>query len=106
MRVPADRANHGGLRSTAPSRHGAEQSAGQIGGTCCKKFAVGFDGRVRGAAKARPAAIVSVKLINAMPSAPGKSCWTRPRLGRVIGGSDRGMNPTVATPEGIQTDEP
>ena len=51
-----------------------------------------------GAAKARPAAIVSVKLINAMPSAPGKSCWTRPRLGSVIDGSDRGMNPTVATP--------
>ena len=49
-------------------------------------------------ANARPAAIVSVKLIRAMPSAPGSNCSTKLGVGSVIDGSDCGMSPTVATP--------
>ena len=55
-----------------------------------------------GAAKARPAAIVSVKLIRAMPIAPGSSCTTRSGAGSVIEGSARGMRPTVATPTALR----
>jgi len=50
------------------------------------------------AAKALPAAIVSVKLIKAMPSAPGSNWCTRPKSGRVIDGNPCGITPTVATP--------
>ena len=42
-------------------------------------------------AKARAAAMVSVKLIRAMPSAPGQSCSIRPRLGAVNDGRPWGM---------------
>ena len=51
-----------------------------------------------GAANARPAAIVSVKLINAMPSAPGNSCCSSDTSGNVSDGSPCGMAPTVDTP--------
>jgi hypothetical protein len=50
------------------------------------------------AAKARPAAIVSVKLISAMPSAPGTSCQTRPASGIVSDGKPCGISPTIDTP--------
>ena len=49
-------------------------------------------------ANARPAAIVSVKLISAMPSAPGASCAASARSGRVGFGRPCGMRPTVDTP--------
>lgn len=49
-------------------------------------------------AKARPAAIVSVKLISAMPSAPGRSCSTSARSGSVSEGRPCGITPTVETP--------
>ncbi|MNE33712.1 hypothetical protein D3C80_1273990 [compost metagenome] len=48
--------------------------------------------------KARPAAMVSVKLISAMPAAPGNSCNTRVRSGIVRAGRPVGMLPTMATP--------
>ena len=49
-------------------------------------------------AKARPAAIVSVKLISAMPRAPGQSCATSEKSGKVKDGRPRGISPTVSTP--------
>ena len=55
-----------------------------------------------GRAKARPAAIVSVKLISAMPSAPGTSCWTSARSGSVSDGNPCGMRPTVETPSAFR----
>ena len=51
-----------------------------------------------GRANARPAAIVSVKLINAMPSAPGTNCSTSDRSGSVSAGNPCGIRPTVDTP--------
>jgi len=49
-------------------------------------------------AKARPAAIVSVKLINAIATAPSQSCLTREVSGKVKEGRPRGMCPTSSTP--------
>ena len=49
-------------------------------------------------AKARPAAIVSVKLMSAIPIAPGTSCSTSPGSGSVTDGSPRGIRPTSDTP--------
>ena len=49
-------------------------------------------------ANARPAAIVSVKLISAMPRAAGQSCAISARFGSVSDGSPVGTWPTVATP--------
>ena len=51
-----------------------------------------------GRAKARPAAIVSVKLISAIPSAPGSSCSTSDRSGIVSAGRPCGIRPTIDTP--------
>ena len=51
-----------------------------------------------GRAKARPAAIVSVKLISAIPSAPGANCWISERSGNVSAGKPCGIRPTVETP--------
>ena len=51
-----------------------------------------------GRAKARPAAIVSVKLISAIPSAPGTSCSISARSGSVSDGNPCGIRPTVETP--------
>ncbi len=51
-----------------------------------------------GRMNARPAAIVSVKLISAIPSAPGTSCWISARSGSVSDGKPCGMCPTVETP--------
>ena len=51
-----------------------------------------------GRAKARPAAIVSVKLISAIPSAPGTNCSISARSGIVSDGNPCGMRPTVETP--------
>ena len=51
-----------------------------------------------GPAKARPAAIVSVKLISAMPSAPGSNCSISARSGSVSDGKPCGIRPTVETP--------
>ncbi len=51
-----------------------------------------------GREKARPAAIVSVKLISAIPSAPGANCATSERSGRVSDGNPGGIRPTVETP--------
>ena len=48
--------------------------------------------------KARPAAMVSVKLISAIPAAPGSNCMTRVGSGIVRPGSPVGMAPTMATP--------
>ncbi|MNR30580.1 hypothetical protein D3C85_1480460 [compost metagenome] len=48
--------------------------------------------------KARPAAMVSVKLISAIPAAPGSSCSTSSRSGIVRLGRPVGMAPTMATP--------
>ena len=50
------------------------------------------------AVKALPAAIVSVKLIRAIPRAPGHRCSTRARSGRTRPGRPRGRWPTAATP--------
>ena len=49
-------------------------------------------------AKARPAAMVSVKLIRAMPSAPGQSAAARERSGRASLGRPAGTVPIDATP--------
>ena len=54
----------------------------------------GSPGRV----KARPAAIVSVKLMSAIPRAPGASSAISPRSGSVSGGKPRGIRPTTETP--------
>ena len=51
-----------------------------------------------GRAKARPAAIDSVKLIKAMPSAPGPSSPTSAGSGSVSDGKPRGISPTIETP--------
>ena len=51
-----------------------------------------------GPAKARPAAIDSVKLISAMPSAPGSNCSISARSGIVNDGSPCGIRPTIETP--------
>ena len=51
-----------------------------------------------GRAKARPAAIVSVKLISAIPSAPGTNCSISARSGSVSDGKPCGIRPTVETP--------
>lgn len=48
--------------------------------------------------KARPAAMLSVKLISAMPSAPGSNCSISAGSGRVSDGKPCGISPTVATP--------
>ncbi|MDT4854920.1 hypothetical protein FQZ97_892480 [compost metagenome] len=50
-------------------------------------------------AKARPAAIVSVKLISAMPMAAGQSWTSSCQSGSVTAGSPVGTTPTVATPK-------
>lgn len=50
-----------------------------------------------GRPKARPAAIVSLKLISAMPSAPGSNCSTRAMSGSVREGNPCGISPTVET---------
>ena len=49
-------------------------------------------------ANARAAAIDSVKLISAMPTAGGHRAWTSARSGHVTEGSPVGTAPTVATP--------
>ena len=49
-------------------------------------------------AKARPAAMLSVKLISAMPSAPGQSSRASDRSGITSCGSPAGIGPTMATP--------
>ena len=59
-----------------------------------------------GPAKARPAAIDSVKLISAMPSAPGTSASTSARSGSVSDGSPCGIRPTVETPCAVEAEEP
>ena len=51
-----------------------------------------------GRAKARPAAIVSVKLISAIPSAPGTNCSINAGSGIVSDGNPCGIRPTVETP--------
>ena len=51
-----------------------------------------------GAVKARPAAIVSVKLMRAMATAAGHSGSRSARSGRTSAGSPPGMCPTTATP--------
>jgi hypothetical protein len=58
------------------------------------------------AAKLRAAAMVSVKLISAMPSAPGSSASTSAGSGQVSVGSPRGMSPTVATPAACRPKKP
>ena len=60
------------------------------------RFACGVGSSFR--ANARPAAMVSVKLIRAMPSAPGQSFPASERAGTVREGSPCGMWPTRATP--------
>ena len=50
------------------------------------------------AANARPAAMVSVKLMSAMPSAPGHSGAPEERSGSMIAGNPAGICPTMATP--------
>ena len=49
-------------------------------------------------AKARPAAMVSVKLISAMPSAPGTRLAISPGSGSVTAGRPCGIRPTMPTP--------
>src|SRR5215813_1327719 len=49
-------------------------------------------------AKARPAATVSVKLISAIPTAPGHNAAARERFGITGDGKPLGMWPTSATP--------
>ncbi len=51
-----------------------------------------------GSAKARAAAMLSVKLISAMPRAPGSSAWISAASGQVSAGRPRGIAPTTATP--------
>ena len=51
-----------------------------------------------GCANARPAAIDSVKLISAMPTAAGHICRTISSCGQVNDGRPRGTSPTIATP--------
>jgi len=51
-----------------------------------------------GAANARPAAIVSVKLISAIPAAAGNSCKASDRSGNVTEPIPCGMWPTIETP--------
>ena len=55
-----------------------------------------------GRAKARPAAIVSVKLISAIPSAPGDNCAISARSGSVRDGNPCGIRPTVETPSAFR----
>jgi hypothetical protein len=59
-------------------------------------FARGADSSFR--AQALPAASVSVKLIKAIPSAPGHSMVTKERSGLTSEGSPRGMWPTSSIP--------
>ena len=47
---------------------------------------------------ARPIATVSMKLMSAIPTAPGQSSWASDGTGAVKGGNPAGTFPTVATP--------
>jgi hypothetical protein len=49
-------------------------------------------------AKARPTAMVSVKLMSAMPSAPGHMAWASERSGKRNDGRPDGTAPTTDTP--------
>ena len=55
-------------------------------------------GGSEGFANARPAAIDSVKLISAMPKAPGARAAIRPGSGSVNAGRPCGIRPTMPTP--------
>ena len=60
----------------APSKRAAD-----IGDACRDQFAIGIDRRID-RRKARPAAMLSVKLISAMPSAPGSSVLDQRGIGQ------------------------
>ena len=95
------------LRGAAARRHGAEQRAGEVARAGRDQFAVGVDRRVAGAANARPAAIVSVKLISAMPGRRRqRAAWMQ----RQVGQRDRRQSlrdqPTVETPSACEAEQP
>ena len=89
-----------------PAGMAPNKAPSEVGGPGSKKLAVGLDRRVPGEAKARPAAIVSVKLINAMPSAPGKSCSDEAEIGKGDRRERLRDQPHGGDAEGIQTDQP
>ena len=81
LRPAARRAHDRRLRGAAAGRHRAEQRAAEIGRPGGDQLAIRIDRRiVQGRAKARPAAIVSVKLISAIPSAPGTTCCDQRKI--------------------------
>ena len=84
--------------SSAAGRHDAEQGAAKVRRAGGEQFPVRVDRRILARAKARPAAIDSVKLIKAIPSAPGSSRSTSAGSGRVSDGKPAGIRPTIETP--------
>ena len=76
-------------RTSAPPRFAAPVASNS-------RFALTGGSSAR--AKARPAAIDSVKLIKAIPSAPGSSRATSAGSGRVSDGKPCGIRPTIETP--------
>ena len=95
----ARQAVHGGLGRAAARRHAAEQ---RPAGRCDARRQQLLVRRAAAAsplcANARPAADVSVKLMSAMPRAPGHSCAMSEKSGSVRAGRPRGISPTVSTP--------
>src|SRR6185436_10376076 len=59
---------------------------------------LGFNGGSSERAKARPTAIVSVKLMSAIPSAPGHMACANDRSGSLNDGNPDGTAPTTETP--------
>ena len=79
-RSPRARQRLRGARRPASHRTGHPPCRSQ---TCRDQFTVGIDRRIfPGARRPGSAAIVSVKLISAMPSAPGANCATSGRSGQ------------------------
>ena len=106
MRSASRGAHDRSLRGAAAGRHRTEQRAAEIGGPGGDQFAVGIDRGVSGTANARPAAIVSVKLISAIPSAPGTNCSISARSGSVSDGKSLRNQADRRDSQRLQAEEP
>ena len=79
--APAPRVD-GGLRGGAAARrHRGEEASGQVGGLPGRAAPIGVGPSLAGLRRARPAAIDSVKLAGAMPSAAGHGATSRSTWG-------------------------
>ena len=105
---PAARGAHDrGLRCAAAGRHRAEEARRR---DWPRRWRRARGSRRSedppGLAKARPAAIVSVKLISAIPSAPGRSCSISAGSGSVSDGKALRNQSDRRHPERLQAEEP